>query len=138
VSNFDVDDMEALLAAGGSACAANQVLYNVARRGPEFDLLPWLEAREIPLMAYSPVEQGRPPRGGALDAVAARHGATPFQVMLAFALRRPDVIAIPKASDAGHLRENRAALDLALSPDDLAAIDAAFPPPRRKQPLEMI
>jgi diketogulonate reductase-like aldo/keto reductase len=138
VSNFDVDDMEELLEAGGSACAANQVLYNVARRGPEHDLLPWLEARGIPLMAYSPVEQGRLPRGGALDAVANRLGATPFQAALAFALRRPDVIAIPKASDADHLRENRAALDLALRPEDLAAIDAEFPPPRRKQPLEMI
>jgi diketogulonate reductase-like aldo/keto reductase len=139
VSNFDTDDMEELFAlAGGSACATNQVLYNVSRRGPEFELLPWQAERRVPLMAYSPVEQGRLRTGGALAEVARKHGTTPFQVALAWVMRSPDVIAIPKAADMGHVRENRAALDLALDADDLKAIDAAFKPPSRKRPLEMI
>ncbi|MDQ0471137.1 aldo/keto reductase [Labrys wisconsinensis] len=138
VSNLDTDDMEELVAAGGQACAVNQVLYNIGRRGPEFDLLPWLGRRGIPLMAYSPVEQGRLPTGGALAAVARRHGVTPCQVALAWLMRRPDVIAIPKAGQTAHVEENRAALDLVLSPEDLAELDRAFPPPRRKAPLEML
>jgi diketogulonate reductase-like aldo/keto reductase len=142
VSNLDLADMDELARDGGGACAVDQVLYNVTRRGPEFDLLPAMAARGIPVMAYSPVEQGRLPRGGtggaALAAVAARHGATPFQVALAFALRRPGVIAIPKAASEAHVRENRAAADLALAPEDVAALDAAFPPPRRKVPLAML
>jgi diketogulonate reductase-like aldo/keto reductase len=92
----------------------------------------------MPLMAYSPVEQGRLPRSGVLHDLARRHGASPFQVALAWLLRRPGLVAIPKAASPAHVRDNRRALDLALGPEDLAAIDAAFPPPARKRPLEMI
>lgn len=138
VSNFDVDDMEDLAAAGGSAVAANQVLYNLSSRGPDFDLLPVLADRGIPLMAYSPVGQGDLVADPRLDAVATRHGVTPAQVALAWTLRHPNVISIPKATGAGHVRDNRAALDIMLTAADLAELDAAFPPPRRKVPLEMI
>lgn len=139
VSNFDVDDMEELLRvpAGGN-CATNQVLYNVTRRSPEFDLIPWIEARSMPLMAYSPVEQGRLPRGGALQVIAERHEASPFQIALAWLLNRPGVISIPKASSIQHVRENRRALEIRLTPEDLALIDSEFPEPSRKRPLEMI
>ncbi len=137
VSNFDVDDMEALLAAGGEGCAVNQVLYNVTRRGPEHDLVPWLERRGIPLMAYSPVEQGRLPTRGALSGVAERHGMTPNQVALAWTMRE-GAISIPKAASLAHVKENRAAAGLVLDAQDLAAIDGEFPPPKRKQALEMI
>ncbi|MDI4655714.1 aldo/keto reductase [Xanthobacter autotrophicus] len=139
VSNLDTDDMEELLAApGGRACAANQVLYNPSRRGPEFDLLPLLAEAGIPAMAYSPIEQARLPRGGALGAVAKKHGVDPFQVALAWVMRRGDVIAIPKASRIAHVAMNAAARDLVLDADDLAAIDRAFPAPRRKVGLEML
>jgi len=139
VSNFDVDDMEELAAlAGGDAVATNQILYNPARRGVEFDLLPWCAERHIPVMAYSPIEQGRVLKHRVLAAVAHRHGATPAQVALAFVLRRDDVIAIPRSGNEKHVRENRGALDLHLDADDLAALDQAFPPPRRKVPLEML
>ena len=137
VSNFDVDDMEALVAAGGEGCAVNQVLYNVTRRGPEHDLLPWLEAQGIPLMAYSPVEQGRLPARGALSEVAERHGITPYQVALAWTMRDGG-ISIPKAVSLDHVKDNRAAADLTLDTDDLAALDAEFAPPRRKIALEIL
>ncbi|WP_201859993.1 aldo/keto reductase [Microvirga soli] len=139
VSNFDADDMEELLGVpAGENCATNQVLYNVTRRGPEFDLIPWMAARNMPLMAYSPIEQGRLPRGGALQAIALRHEVSPFQIALAWLLNRSGVIAIPKASSAEHVRENHKALEIRLTPEDLAAIDAEFPAPKRKRPLEMI
>jgi diketogulonate reductase-like aldo/keto reductase len=139
VSNFDADDMEELAALpAGKNCQTNQVLYNLARRGPEFDLLPWCRKREMPIMAYSPVEQGRLARSGKLDAIAARHEATPAQVALAWAMAQPGVIAIPKSSRPDHIRQNIAALDLSLTPQDLAELDRAFPPPARKKPLEMI
>ena len=118
----------------GEACATNQVLYNVTERGAEFDLMPQLRQRHIPTMAYSPIGQGDLPTSGALSAVARRHDATPFQVALAWVLRDPLVIAIPKAGDAAHVADNRRALDLVLSAEDLAAIDAEFPPPSRKNP----
>jgi diketogulonate reductase-like aldo/keto reductase len=139
VSNFDVDEMEELLGVpAGENCATNQVLYNVTRRGPEFDLMPWMEARRMPLMAYSPIEQGRLPRGGALQSIGRRHEANPFQIALAWLLNRSGVIAIPKASSVQHVRENHRALEIRLTPEDLAAIDAEFPAPKRKRPLEMI
>ncbi len=138
VSNFDLDDMDELAAADGRACATDQILYSVSRRGPEFDLLPALADRHVSAMAYSPVDQGRLRTGGALKAVAERHSATPYQVALAWVLRRPGVIAIPKAADAAHVRENRGAADLQLTPDDLAAIDGEFPPPVRRTRLEML
>jgi diketogulonate reductase-like aldo/keto reductase len=138
VSNFDADDMAELLAAGGAGCATNQVLYNLQRRGVEFDLLPAMAARAIPAMAYSPIEQGRLPTTGALAEVARRLGATANQVALAWVLRRPDVIAIPKAATIAHVTENRQAFDVKLDEAALAALDAAFPPPRRKTPLAML
>ena len=115
VSNFDHGDMEQLFRAGGEACAANQVLYNITERGPEFDLLPQLSKRHIPTMAYSPIGQGRLPKSLALSGIAKRHGVTPFQVALAWALVDPTVIAIPKAGTAAHVVENRQALDLVLT-----------------------
>jgi diketogulonate reductase-like aldo/keto reductase len=139
VSNFDVGDMEELLRVpAGENCAANQVLYNVTRRGPEFDLIPWMTEQRMPLMAYSPIEQGRLPRGGVLQRIGQKYGASPFQIALAWLLQKPDVIAIPKASSSDHVRDNHRALEIRLSPEDLDAIDAEFPPPRRKRPLEMI
>lgn len=138
VSNLDTDDMEELLEAGGRACAVNQVLYNPGRRGPEFDLFPALRAEGIPVMAYSPIEQARLPEGGALGAVARKHGVTPYQVALAWGTRTQDVIVIPKASRTDHVKANVASADLVLDAEDLAAIDLDFPPPRRKRPLEML
>ncbi len=139
VSNFDTDDMQELAGLpGGTGCATNQVLYNLTRRGIAFDLLPWCRQHHIPLMAYSPVEQGRLLGQSALKAIAARHDATPAQVALAWLLRQPDLIVIPKATNPAHVRENRAALDLALTGEDLADLDKAFPPPTRKRPLEML
>jgi diketogulonate reductase-like aldo/keto reductase len=138
VSNLDLADMTALHRAGGKNCATDQVLYNVTRRGIEFALLPALAAQGIPVMAYTPVEQGRLPVGGTLKTVAARHGVTPYQVALAWVLRNPDVVAIPKAADVKHVKENRAAADLSLGAEDLAAIDADFPPPVRKTALDML
>jgi diketogulonate reductase-like aldo/keto reductase len=138
VSNLDASDMEEL-ASVSDACAANQVLYNPEHRGIEFDLLPWCAAHRMPVMAYSPLGQaGRLLRSAALTAVATRHGATAGQVAIAWGLRRADVISIPKSGDAAHVRENAAAAGLALTADDLAEIDAAHPPPRRKQPLAML
>ena len=138
VSNFDVAEMEELLAAGGTAVAANQVLYNLTRRGIEHDLFDWQSKRNIPTMAYSPVEQGRLAHHRELARIAATHNATPAQIAIAFTLLRPDVISIPKAASPDHVRENRAASDIALTDADKAALDAAFPPPRRKTGLEML
>lgn len=140
VSNLDADDMGELKAApGGAACATDQVLYNPATRGIEFDLLPWCRAQGMPLMAYSPVGQGGSLlRNPALAEVARRHGASSAQVALAWVLRHPDVIAIPKAVRAEHVAENAAALDLRLTDDDFRRLDAAFPPPRRKQSLAIL
>lgn len=135
VSNFDTSEMKSL---EGLGCATNQILYNVTRRGPEFDLLPYLAKNGIPVMAYSPVEQGRLPSGGSLASVAARHGVSPYQVALAWVLRHPEVSAIPKASKEAHVRENHAALDIQLGPQDLEEIDAEFTPPDRKTSLEML
>jgi len=138
VSNFDPGDMRDLMAAGGGACATNQILYNLTRRGPEVDLLPWCTDRGIPQMAYSPLEQGRLDGHRGLAAVAERHGVAPLQVALAWVLRRSDMIAIPKAGQVAHVRQNRAALDLELTADDLAVLDQAFPAPDRPVPLEIL
>lgn len=141
VSNFDVDDMDAIAALAkraGAWVATNQVLYNLTRRGIEYDLLPWCRTREIPMMAYSPLEQGRLVRHKAVKAIADRVRATPAQVALAWVLRQPGVMAIPKASHIERVRENGGALDIVLAPDDLAELDRAFPPPARKIALEMI
>lgn len=138
VSNFDADDMEDLLEAGGDACSTNQILYNPSRRGPEYDLLPLLEKLTVPVTAYSPVEQGRLTAHPALEAVARRHDATGLQVALAWLLRRPDVLAIPKAGTVAHVEENRAAAELVLSDQDLTDLDRAFPPPTKKVSLAML
>lgn len=139
VSNLDIDDMEELAAEpGGQNCATNQVLYNLTRRGIEFDLLPWCRERRMPIMAYSPIEQGRMLGDNTLRTVAGRHNATPAQIALAWLLRQPGTMVIPRASSPAHVRENRAALDLTLTADDLADLDKAFPPPTKKRPLEML
>ena len=144
VSNFDVNDMEdAAALPGGNAMATNQVLYNLVNRGIEWDLLPWCKARSIPVMAYSPFVSAPPALTRLLGhatvkTVAARHDATPAQIALAFILHQPGVVAIPKAVQPAHIRQNRAAYDLTLTAKDLTDLDAAFPPPRRKVPLAML
>jgi diketogulonate reductase-like aldo/keto reductase len=139
VSNFDLDDMEELLAVpNGANVAANQVLYNLGRRGIEYDLLPWCQERKIPIMAYSPIEQGRLAHHPDLIHIAKTYQATPAQVALAFLLERDGVIAIPKTSNAQRVAENREAVSLDITDEDWATLDAAFPPPPRKKPLEML
>ncbi len=139
VSNFDVPDMEQVArVSGGAAVSSNQVLYNLTRRGIEYDLMPWCEQHGVPLMAYSPLEQGRLMGHPAIRRIADAHAATPAQVALAWVLRKEHLIAVPKASTPGHVKQNRAALDIHLTPDELAALDRAFPPPSHKMPLEMI
>ncbi|MDX8510797.1 aldo/keto reductase [Mesorhizobium captivum] len=139
VSNFDTDEMQELVGLpSGSNVQTNQVLYNLSRRGPEFDLAPWSQERDIPLMAYSPVEQGVLARNAKLDAIAARHNATAAQIALAWVMAQKGVIAIPKASRQEHVRQNAAALDIKLTAEDFAELDRAFPPPTRKRGLEMI
>ena len=141
VSNFDMDDMVDLLALArgrGEACASNQVLYNLTRRGIEFDLVPLCRENGMPLMAYSPIEQGRMLRHPELNTIAKALGATPAQVALAWLLRQDGVISIPKATDPAHLREDIAALDVTLDDAALAALDRAFPPPKRRESLAML
>ena len=139
VSNFDLDDMQEWVAlAGGETVAANQILYNLTRRGPEWELIPWCRERRVAIMAYTPLEQGRMLGNRALNEVAARHGASPAQVALAWLLRRDGMIVIPKATQPEHVRDNRAAADLRLDADDLAALDRAFPPPKGRTALGML
>lgn len=139
VSNFDVGDLEeAKTLPGGNKIATNQVLYNLMRRGIEWDLLPWCRQQGLPIMAYSPVEQGRLLRQRALQALAQQKGVSPAQVAIAWLLHQDTVIVIPKATTLAHVEENRAALDLRLSPAELQALDQAFPPPSRRVALEML
>jgi diketogulonate reductase-like aldo/keto reductase len=139
VSNMDVDDTREMLnATGGDAMSTNQVLYNLTRRGIEYDLLPQSQARGLPLMAYSPIEQGRLAEYPEVQDIADKHGVMPAQVALAWVLRQQGVIAIPKASSTEHVRENHAALNLQLTADDLEELDSAFPPPTGPESLEMI
>ncbi|WP_329183476.1 aldo/keto reductase [Actinacidiphila glaucinigra] len=138
VCDLDARDMAELVAVpGGSAVAVDQVPYNLTRRGIEWDLLPWCRRNRAGVMAYSPVERGRLLRSAPLRAVADGLGATPAQVALAWVLEQ-GVAAIPRSGRPEHVRENRAAADLRLSPDALAALDAAFPPPRGPVPLEVL
>lgn len=139
VSNFDTSDMQAVTRLpAGAQCASNQVLYHVGSRGIEYELLPWCTEHKVPIMAYSPVGQGgRLLQSRALAAVAKRHNASPAQIAIAWTMRHDNVISIPKASDPAHVRENAAAGELALTEEDLAAIDAAHPPPGRKQSLDI-
>jgi diketogulonate reductase-like aldo/keto reductase len=140
VSNFDVAGMQSVYdAPGGRACATDQVLYHPDSRGIEFDLLPWCARHRMPAMAYSPVGQaGRLLRSRALIDVGKRHDATPAQVAIAWAMRSGNVIAIPKAADPAHVRQNAATAALTLTPEDLAVIDAAHKPPKRQEPLGML
>ena len=139
VSNLDAAEMAELAEIpGGNACATDQVLYNPTRRGSEWDLLPWCRERHIPVMAYSPIEQGRLPVTGILADVAQAHGCSPFQIALAWVLAQPGVIAIPKATRLEHVVANARAAAIELTAADLAAIDRAFPPPRRREPLAML
>jgi diketogulonate reductase-like aldo/keto reductase len=139
VSNFDKDDIEeAFVLPGGSEIVTDQVLYNLQHRGIEWDLLPWCREHGMPIMAYSPIQQGKMLKNKQLSLVASRRGATAAQVALAWLLGRDGVVVIPKASNPAHVRENRAALDLKLTEEDLVELDRAFPPPRRKTALAML
>lgn len=138
VSNFDTGEMEDVHDAGRGACATNQILYNLSRRGPEFDLLPWCERKGMPVMAYSPLEQGRLAGHAALGAVAGKHGVSDLTIALAWVLRRDGVIAIPKAARQEHVRANAGALEVVLDEEDLVALDAAFPPPKAKKHLDIL
>jgi diketogulonate reductase-like aldo/keto reductase len=139
VSNFDQTDMAEWVALqGGENVAADQVLYNLSRRGPEWDLLPWCRERGIAVMAYTPLGQGSLLRDRTLADIARRQHATPAQVALAWLLRQRGVIVIPKAAHLEHVRDNRAALGVVLTEEDLAALDRAFPPPKGKNSLGML
>ncbi len=139
VSNFDTDDMKELASlAGGGAVAANQILYNLARRGPEFDLMPWCVKRNIPLMAYSPIEQGRLIGNAVLAEIAHELEVTQAALAIAWTMRRGNVISIPKSSNLHHVEENRKAAGLRLSEAQLARLDQVFAPPTRKMALEML
>ena len=139
VSNFDAADMEELTGLkGGGEVQTNQVLYNLLKRGIEFDLLPWCRGRRIPIMSYSPFDQGPLLRKKALADIARRHEVSTATLALAWILRHPDVIVIPKAAKLDHVRQNHAALQVRLSREDLAALDTAFPPPDGPKALETI
>lgn len=143
VSNFDLQDMEDLWnVPGGDACLVNQVLYHLGSRGIEFDLLPWMREKKIPVMAYSPLAQAGRLRNGlmqntALLEVCRRHNAQPGQILLAFVLHGKDTVAIPKAVSAEHVLKNAAAAELKLTDDDIAALNEAYPTPAGKKPLDM-
>jgi diketogulonate reductase-like aldo/keto reductase len=139
VSNLDLSDMEELWeASGGEGVQTNQLLYNLTRRGIEFDLLPWQRSHRMPVMAYSPVEQARLLRQPALAGFAREHGMTPAQAALAWLLHKDDVIAIPKAGRRAHVEENAAALGITLTDAQLRELDRLFPPPDGPTPLEML
>lgn len=139
VSNLDLADMQELWAApGGDACAVNQLLYNLGRRGIEWDLLPWLRQHGIATMAYSPFEQARLVRHRGLQDFARRHGMTAAQAALAWLLAQDGVIAIPKSASQARVRENAAARDINLDPAQLKELDRLFEPPAGSTPLEML
>ena len=138
VSNLDVGDMAELVAAGGSACQTDQILFNLTRRGAQHALIPWLSAHRMPVMAYSPVEQGRLLAHPSLVEIADARCATPAQIALAWLLALAGTIAIPKASSLAHVRENREAAELELTEDELRRLDTLFPRPRKASPLEML
>jgi diketogulonate reductase-like aldo/keto reductase len=139
VSNFDIDDLEvASQLKGGNKIITNQVLYNLTRRGIELNLLPWCRQRNMPIMAYSPIEQGRLLNHKTLKSIAQTRGVTPAQIAIAWLLHQDNVIVIPKSSQIDHVKQNRAALDLKLSREELLALDAAFPSPKQPVPLEML
>ncbi|CAN5908423.1 aldo/keto reductase [soil metagenome] len=138
VSNFDRGDMEDAARLDKGLTGSNQVLYCLSRRGPEFDLLPWMQKRSIPLMAYSPLDQGSLVAKPVLKKLADEVGCTPAQLALAWLLARPGVVTIPKSSSRERVKENLGALEVKLTPQVSAELDRAFPPPKGKQPLEML
>ena len=139
VSNLDLDDMQEWLSiADGAAVATNQLLYNLTRRGIEWNLLPWMREHRIPVMAYSPIEQAKLVRSSKLADFAKRHGMTPAQAALAWLLAKDDVIAIPKTARRERVRENAGALEHKLSPEQVVELDRLFPPPKKSVPLEML
>jgi diketogulonate reductase-like aldo/keto reductase len=137
VSNFEVSDMEeARGLPGGEEIVTNQVFYNLSHRGVEWDLLPWSRMRGLPVMAYSPLDEGKLAKNRKLKPIAERHNATPAQVALSWLLGQEGIVVFPKASNPIHVRENRAALDLRLTDEDLKDLDQAFRPPRKKVKLQ--
>ena len=139
VSNLALDDLQEWIStSGGEATATNQLLYNLTRRGIEWDLLPWMRQHRLPMMAYSPIEQAKLVRNAKLTDFAKRHGMTPSQAALAWLLAKDDVIAIPKTARRERVRENAGALDYKLSPEQLVELDGLFPPPHKPGPLEML
>ncbi len=143
VSNLDTDDMESLIQAGGENCQTDQVLYHLGSRGVEYDLLPWLRRHGMPLMAYSPLGHSAAIRrriiaNSAVCQAAEAHHASVYQVMLAFVLRQDNVFAVVKASSIDHVKDNLAAAELQLTPEEYVAIDAAFPAPKQKTALDML
>ena len=138
VSNFDRGDMEEAARLDNGLTGSNQVLYCLSRRGPEFDLLPLMRKRSIPLMAYSPLDQGRLLTKPALKKLASEAGCTPAQLALAWVMAQPGVVTIPKSSSRERVQENFGALDVRLTPEIAAELDRAFPPPKGKQALEML
>lgn len=144
VSNLDYDDMQELWQAnGGEQCATNQVLYHLASRGIEYDLLPWCQQQRLPVMAYCPLAQAGRLRNGLLNHtvvknIAQERGVTAAQILLAWVISHRGVIAIPKASSIEHVRQNAAVLDIVLNDEELALLDSAYPAPARKTPLDMV
>src|SRR3954469_1594992 len=139
VSNLDLDDMRELTSLpAGEHVSTNQLLYNLTRRGIEWDLLPWMRERHIPVMAYSPIEQARLLRNPKLVEFARHNAMTTAQVALSWLLAKPDVIAIPKAGNRSHVKENASALEVSLSAAQLSQLDEAFPPPKKAVPLDML
>jgi diketogulonate reductase-like aldo/keto reductase len=139
VSNFDQPALANLRELSGSdGLTTDQVLYNLSRRGPEYDLLPWCAEHQLPVMAYSPIEQGRILDDPTLCDIAAAHGISPAAAALAWVLRRDSLCTIPKASSPQHVRDNATAVDAELTKEDLEALDRAFPPPNGPRPLEIL
>lgn len=144
VSNFDTADMEELWEVpDGPNCVTNQVLYNIGSRGVEYSLYPWMQERGVSMMAYSPLAHSAYYRASllqdsVLNDLAQKYDASIFQIMLAFVMRLDDTVAIPRTSNAAHVADNIGSLRIHLSPEDLAVIDAAFPPPTRKMPLDIL
>lgn len=137
VSNFDMDDMSELEEIS-NACATDEILYNLCRRGTEYDLQPWCRKRNIPLIAYSPIEQGRLLDDATLKQIAQKHECTPVQIALSWVLSHPNVLAIPKAGSLKHVKENHGSLDISLDTEDFRLLDKAYPAPEEKTPLEML
>ena len=138
VSNLDLEDMTELVRVhGGERCQVNQLYYNLAHRGIENVVLPWQRERGIATMAYSPIDQGRLIKHPQLVRIARSAGTTPARLALAWLLRQSDVITIPKATRTAHLDDCLGAMEATLDAATLAALDAAFPMPHSRGPLEM-